>query len=45
MAKYKCFKCGNEISSEQLEKRFNCPKCNSRIFYKPRKAVKKVKAE
>ncbi|MBU3907178.1 MAG: DNA-directed RNA polymerase subunit P [Nanoarchaeota archaeon] len=44
MATYKCFKCGKKISSANLEKRFICPGCGSKIFYKPRTATKKVKA-
>jgi len=44
MVEYKCFKCGKIISSKKLEKRFTCPFCNSKIFYKPRKAVIKIKA-
>ena len=45
MAEYKCFKCGKEIKSEDLEKRFKCPHCDSKIFFKPRTKVKTVKAE
>lgn len=45
MATYKCFKCGKKITVENLEKRFVCPGCGSKIFYKPRKKVKTVKAE
>lgn len=45
MAEYKCFKCGKAISSKKLDKRFTCPHCNSKIFYKPRSAVVKIKAE
>jgi DNA-directed RNA polymerase subunit RPC12/RpoP len=45
MATYKCFKCEKTISSKTLEKRFSCPYCNSKIFYKPRKIITKVKAE
>lgn len=45
MVKYKCFKCSSEIDVEDLNKRFVCPKCGSKIFYKPRTKVKKVKAE
>jgi len=44
MAEYKCFKCGKSISSKKLDKRFTCPNCNSKIFYKPRTAVAKIKA-
>ena len=45
MADYKCFKCGKAISSKKLDKRFTCPYCNSRIFYKPRSTVVKIKAD
>lgn len=45
MAEYKCFKCGKEIQSEDLKKRFKCPHCDSKIFFKPRTKVKVVKAE
>ena len=45
MVAYKCFKCGKKISSKVLEKRFACPNCNSKIFYKPRNTITKVKAE
>ena len=44
MPTYKCFKCEKKISSKTLEKRFVCPHCGSKIFYKPRTKVKKVKA-
>jgi len=44
MAAYKCFNCGKQISNKALEKRFVCPTCGSKIFYKPRKHIAKVKA-
>jgi len=44
MATYKCFKCGKKITNSALEKRFLCPYCRSKIFYKPRKHVVKIKA-
>jgi len=44
MATYKCFKCGKKLTSAQLEKRFLCPFCGSKIFYKPRKYLAKIKA-
>ncbi|MFH0831851.1 MAG: DNA-directed RNA polymerase subunit P [archaeon] len=44
MANYKCFFCGKQLSSKNLEKRFVCPNCNGRVFFKPREAVKRVKA-
>ncbi|MFH1802162.1 MAG: DNA-directed RNA polymerase subunit P [archaeon] len=44
MAQYKCFNCEKSISSKVLEKRFVCPHCGSRIFYKPRNKIVKLKA-
>ena len=44
MATYKCFKCEKKITASSLDKRFVCPHCGSKIFYKPRTKVKKVKA-
>lgn len=44
MAIYKCFKCGKKIQSNKLDKRFVCPYCVSKIFFKPRTYAKKVKA-
>ncbi len=44
MAQYKCFDCGKQISSKALEKRFVCPHCGSKIFYKPRMQSVKIKA-
>jgi DNA-directed RNA polymerase subunit RPC12/RpoP len=44
MAQYKCFHCGKAITSKILEKRFVCPNCGSKIFYKPRTHIVKLKA-
>ncbi|MAG38359.1 DNA-directed RNA polymerase subunit P [Candidatus Pacearchaeota archaeon] len=44
MAQYKCFKCEKAISSKQLDKRFVCPHCGSKIFYKPRTQIVKLEA-
>ena len=44
MSTYKCFKCERKIQSVNLDKRFVCPHCGSKIFYKPRKRVRIVKA-
>lgn len=44
MAIYKCFQCEKKIKSVELDKRFACPFCGSRIFYKPRTKIKTVKA-
>lgn len=45
MTSYKCFKCGKKITNTNLDKRFVCPACGSKIFYKPRNTAKKIKAE
>ncbi|MEK6945870.1 MAG: DNA-directed RNA polymerase subunit P [Nanoarchaeota archaeon] len=42
MVQYKCFKCGKKISDSDLKKRFVCPHCGSKIFFKPRTKVKKI---
>ncbi|MEK6914187.1 MAG: DNA-directed RNA polymerase subunit P [Nanoarchaeota archaeon] len=44
MTSYKCFKCGKKITSLALGKRFLCPNCRYKIFYKPRTHVVKIKA-
>jgi len=44
MAEYKCFACSSKIKSEDLNKRFVCPECGSKIFYKPRNKIKTIKA-
>jgi DNA-directed RNA polymerase subunit RPC12/RpoP len=44
MAVYKCFKCGKQTSHRALEKRFVCPTCGSKIFFKQRKDSARVKA-
>lgn len=44
MASYKCFKCEKTITSKLLDKRFMCPNCGSKIFYKPRTQIVKLKA-
>lgn len=45
MAEYKCFKCNQPIDAKELDKRFVCPNCGSKIFFKPRKKVKVVKTD
>lgn len=44
MASYKCFHCGKTTTNKVLEKRFVCANCGSKIFYKPRSAIVKIKA-
>lgn len=45
MTVYKCFDCMEKIKSPDLEKRFVCPNCGSRVFYKPRTKMKVVKSD
>jgi DNA-directed RNA polymerase subunit RPC12/RpoP len=44
MVDYKCFFCGKEISHKALKKRFLCPHCGSKIFYKPKTKIVKIPA-
>lgn len=44
MTTYKCFQCGKEIKQEYIKKKIRCPYCGSKILFKPRTLVKKVKA-
>ncbi len=44
MPTYKCFKCGKKIKDTDLKKRFVCPSCGGKIFFKPREKAKKIKA-
>jgi len=44
MTSYKCFNCDKKLKSADLEKRFVCPACGSRIFFKPRTKMKTIKA-
>lgn len=45
MTTYKCFKCGKKIKSEALDKRFVCPDCGCKIFFKPRTKSKTIKTD
>jgi len=44
MVTYKCFNCGKKIKKKDLDKRFVCPNCGGKIFFKSRTKVKKIKA-
>ncbi|MBU0979982.1 MAG: DNA-directed RNA polymerase subunit P [Nanoarchaeota archaeon] len=44
MISYKCFKCDKKVSDEFLRKRVRCPYCGSKIIFKQRTSVTKVKA-
>ena len=46
MANYKCFKCGKKIAHKALEKtKGKCTYCDSRIFYKVRSTITRIKAD
>ncbi|MEK6906045.1 MAG: DNA-directed RNA polymerase subunit P [Nanoarchaeota archaeon] len=44
MLTYKCFKCEKKTNVTALDKRFVCPYCGSKIFYKLRTKLKSIKA-
>ncbi|MFH0874403.1 MAG: DNA-directed RNA polymerase subunit P [archaeon] len=44
MVLYKCFQCNKEIDGTTLRKKVRCPYCGSKILYKPRLTITKVKA-
>ncbi|RLE39108.1 DNA-directed RNA polymerase subunit P [Candidatus Woesearchaeota archaeon] len=44
MVAYKCFNCNKEITESLLRKRVRCPYCGSKILFKQRTTVTKVKA-
>ena len=44
MITYKCFFCGKQVPAKTTKGKIVCSNCNSRVFFKPRTAVKKVKA-
>jgi DNA-directed RNA polymerase subunit P len=44
MVAYKCFHCDKEIEDSTLRKRIRCPYCGSKMLYKPRATITKIKA-
>lgn len=44
MVEYKCFQCNKKISKDLLRKKIRCPYCGSKILFKPRVSITKVKA-
>jgi len=44
MVEYKCFECNKTISFDSLRKRVRCPYCGSKMLFKERTTVTKVKA-
>ena len=45
MSKYKCFDCNKQVSQEYLGKKIRCPYCGSKILFKPRSVMTKLKAK
>lgn len=44
MVEYKCFQCNKTVSDTYIKKKVRCPYCGSRIIFKPRTAITKIKA-
>lgn len=44
MTKYKCFNCNKRVGEEYVGKRVRCPYCGSKMLFKPRSVMTKVKA-
>lgn len=44
MMEYKCFDCAKKVSQDYVRKRVRCPYCGSKMLYKPRSVITKVKA-
>ncbi|MEA2037665.1 MAG: DNA-directed RNA polymerase subunit P [Nanoarchaeota archaeon] len=44
MVEYKCFDCNKKVSQTYLRKRVRCPYCGSKILFKGRSVITKVKA-
>lgn len=44
MTDYKCFQCTKMVSQTYLRKKVRCPYCGSKILFKARVAVTKIKA-
>lgn len=45
MTNYKCFFCGKQLAPKMSVKgKLVCQYCGSRVFFKPRTSIKKVKA-
>ncbi|MEM3126964.1 MAG: DNA-directed RNA polymerase subunit P [Candidatus Woesearchaeota archaeon] len=44
MARYKCFDCNKQVSQEYVGKKVRCPYCGSKMLFKPRSVINKIKA-
>lgn len=41
---YKCFECNKKVSQDYVKKRVRCPYCGSKMLFKPRSVMTKIKA-
>ncbi len=44
MSQYKCFECNKVISSDRVKKKVRCIYCGSKIIFKERSTITKLKA-
>jgi len=44
MAEYKCFDCNKKVAPDYIRKRIRCPYCGSKMLFKARTVITKVKA-
>jgi DNA-directed RNA polymerase subunit RPC12/RpoP len=44
MVEYKCFDCNKKVGADYLRKKVRCPYCGSKMLFKPRNVITKVKA-
>jgi len=44
MVDYKCFSCSKIVADTYIKKKVRCPYCGSRLIFKPRTSITKVKA-
>ncbi len=44
MVRYKCFQCNKKVTEDYIKKRVRCPYCGSKLLFKPRSTITKVKA-
>lgn len=41
---YRCIKCGKDVDKEMMGRHIRCPYCGSRVLFKRRSIVTKLKA-
>lgn len=44
MVNYKCFNCNKKVNGSYLRKNVRCPYCGSKMLFKERSVITKVKA-